>query len=99
MKGRRLFSQTSAKPGAFQWYKDRVVVPPAASIIIPEGIWEPLIAGLRENRVTAFEYRGIEGYKPRRAGPYQLLFDNGVWYHYGYAEERKAVRMFPFPDA
>jgi predicted DNA-binding transcriptional regulator YafY len=88
-----------AADGASQWYKDRIVVPPVASIIIPEGIWEPIITGLRENRVIAFEYCGIwdEGYKPRRVRPYQLLFDNGVWYLYGYAEERKAIRMFSLP--
>jgi hypothetical protein len=70
-----------------------------ASIIIPEGIWEPIITGLRENRVIAFEYCGIwdEGYKPRRVRPCQLLFDNGVWYRYGYAEERKTIRMFSLP--
>jgi predicted DNA-binding transcriptional regulator YafY len=85
--------------GASRWYRDRIVVPPVASTIIPEGIWEPIITGLRENRVIVFEYSGIrdEGYKPRRVRPYQLLFDNGVWYLYGYAEERKAVRMFSLP--
>jgi predicted DNA-binding transcriptional regulator YafY len=88
-----------AAEGASQWYRDRIVVPPVASIIIPVGVWEPVITGLRENRVITFEYSGIrdEGYKPRRVRPYQLLFDNGVWYLYGYAEERKAVRMFSLP--
>jgi predicted DNA-binding transcriptional regulator YafY len=57
------------------------------------------MTGLRENRVIAFEYSGVwdEGYKQRRVRPYQLLFDNGVWYLYGYAEEREAVRMFSLP--
>jgi predicted DNA-binding transcriptional regulator YafY len=88
-----------AADGSSQWYKDRIVVPPVASIIIPEGIWDPIITGLRENRVIAFEYSGIwdEGYKPRLVRPYQLLFDNGVWYLYGYAEERKAIRLFSLP--
>jgi predicted DNA-binding transcriptional regulator YafY len=88
-----------AAEGASQWYKDRIVVPPVASIIIPEGVWEPVISGLRENRVISFEYSGIwdDGYKPRRVRPYRLLFDTGVWYLYGYAEERKAVRMFSLP--
>jgi hypothetical protein len=49
----------AAADGASQWYKFRIVVPPAASIIIPEGIWEPVITGLRENRVIGFEYSGI----------------------------------------
>jgi predicted DNA-binding transcriptional regulator YafY len=88
-----------AADGASMWHKDRIVVPPAASGIVPEGVWEPLITGLRENRVIIFEYSGIwdEGYKPRRVRPYQLLFDSGVWYLYGYAEERKALRMFSLP--
>jgi predicted DNA-binding transcriptional regulator YafY len=88
-----------ATDGTSQWYKDRIVVSPAASIIIPPGIWDPIITGLKENRVIAFEYSGLwdEGYKPRRVRPYQLLFDNGVWYLYGYAEERKAIRMFSLP--
>ena len=61
-----------AADGASQWYKDRIVVPPVASIIIPEGIWEPIITGLRENRVLTFEYSGIwdEDYRPRRIRPY-----------------------------
>jgi predicted DNA-binding transcriptional regulator YafY len=82
--------------GASQWYKDRIVVPPVASIIIPDEIWELIIAALQKNQVIAFDYSGVwdEGYKPRRVRPYQLLFDNGVWYLYGYAEERKALRMF-----
>jgi predicted DNA-binding transcriptional regulator YafY len=86
-----------AADGVSQWYKGRIVVPPVALIIIPQGIWEPIITGIRENRVIAFEYSGIwdEGYKQRRVRPYQLLFDNGVWHLYGYAEERKAVvRIF-----
>jgi predicted DNA-binding transcriptional regulator YafY len=88
-----------AAEGASQWYTDRIVVPPVASIVIPEGIWEPIITGLRENRVITFEYSGMwdDDYKPRRVRPYQLLFDNGVWYLYGYSEERKAVRMFSLP--
>jgi len=27
--------------------------------------------------------------KKRRVYPYQLLFDSGVWYLYGFAEERQ----------
>jgi predicted DNA-binding transcriptional regulator YafY len=35
-----------------------------------------------------------ENYKPRRVRSYQLLFDTGVWYLYGFAEERKGIRIF-----
>jgi predicted DNA-binding transcriptional regulator YafY len=88
-----------AADSASQWYKDRIVVPPVASIIIPSGIWDPIVIGLKKNQVITFEYSGLwdEGYKPRRVRPYQLLFDNGVWYLYGYAEERKAIRLFSLP--
>jgi predicted DNA-binding transcriptional regulator YafY len=33
-------------------------------------------------------------YVPRRVRPYQLLFDTGIWYLYGFAEERKGIRIF-----
>jgi predicted DNA-binding transcriptional regulator YafY len=41
-------------------------------------------------------YQGFydEDYMPRRVRPYQLLFDAGIWHLYGYAEERKAPRVF-----
>jgi predicted DNA-binding transcriptional regulator YafY len=43
-----------------------------------------------------FEYQSTwtENFKPRCVRPYQLLFDNGVWYLYAYSEERSAIRMF-----
>jgi hypothetical protein len=46
--------------------------------------------------VLTFDYRGgwDREYKPRRTRPYQLLFDNGVWYLYAWAEERKDIRVF-----
>jgi predicted DNA-binding transcriptional regulator YafY len=51
---------------------------------------------MRENRLITFDYKGSwdERFKPRRVRPYQLLFDNGMWFLYGYAEERRAIRMF-----
>jgi predicted DNA-binding transcriptional regulator YafY len=33
----------------------------------------------------------------RRVRPYQLLFDTGVWYLYGFCEERKVIRIFSLP--
>jgi predicted DNA-binding transcriptional regulator YafY len=51
---------------------------------------------MRENRVLALEYKGAYDpqFKLRRVRPYQLLFDTGVWYLYGYCEERKGIRIF-----
>jgi predicted DNA-binding transcriptional regulator YafY len=82
--------------GASRWYEDRIVVPPVPSCIVPPAVWDTLIASLRENRIITFDYSGILHPKagPRRVRPYQLLFDNGVWYLYGYAEKRKAARIF-----
>jgi len=78
------------------WYESRIVVPQVPSSPIPLDVWEPLTTALRENRVLAFEYQGTydEDFKPRRVRPYQLLFDTGLWYLYGFAEERKGIRIF-----
>jgi predicted DNA-binding transcriptional regulator YafY len=78
------------------WYEDRIVVPPVAAAPVPAGVWDGITAGIRENRVVIFEYLGLndETCLPRRVRPYQLLFDNGLWFLYGYAEERKAPRLF-----
>lgn len=78
------------------WYETRVVAPPLASAPVLKEIWEPITTALRENRVLHFDYLGTwdEEYQPRQVRPYQLLFDQGLWYLYGYAEERKSVRMF-----
>jgi predicted DNA-binding transcriptional regulator YafY len=81
------------------WYEDRIVVPPVAAAPVPANVWDTITAGLRENRIITFEYLGLndEKYLPRRARPYQLLFDNGLWFLYAYAEERRAVRVFSLP--
>jgi predicted DNA-binding transcriptional regulator YafY len=85
-----------ARNGEPDWFENRIVVPQVASALIPPGVWDIIIAGLRENLILEFEYRGIwdKDYKKRRVRPYQLLFDTGVWYLYGYAEERKEIRLF-----
>jgi predicted DNA-binding transcriptional regulator YafY len=78
------------------WYEDRVIVPPVPSVPFPPEIWQTICEGLRKNQVLAFEYRAAwrDDYLPRRVQPWQLLFDNGSWYLYGYAEERRGARMF-----
>jgi predicted DNA-binding transcriptional regulator YafY len=77
-------------------YQNRIVVPPVAAAALDPAVWDVITAGLKENKIIAFHYRGIQDddFKPRRVRPYQLLFDNGVWSLYGYAEERKAMRLF-----
>jgi predicted DNA-binding transcriptional regulator YafY len=78
------------------WYEDRILVPPVPSVPILPDIWYTVTEGLRKNRILTFEYRSTwtSGYQARRVRPYQLLFDNGAWYLYGYAEERRGMRMF-----
>jgi predicted DNA-binding transcriptional regulator YafY len=78
------------------WYENRIIVPPVASVPVKPEIWEIIINAMRENRVITFEYKGVWDieYKTRLVRPYQLLFDNGAWFLYGYAEERAAIRLF-----
>jgi predicted DNA-binding transcriptional regulator YafY len=79
-----------------RWFENRIVVPPPASCPPPCDAWDAVIAGLRDNRVIAFDYRGTwdAAYRPRRARPYQLLFNMGLWQLYAWAEDRGAIRIF-----
>ena len=85
-----------ASDGNRSWLDNRIVVPKIASARINPDIWKIVVSGLKENRVIVFDYRGTwdEEYQKRRVRPYQLLFDNGVWYLYGFSEERNATRIF-----
>ena len=78
------------------WYEKRIIVPPVASAPVNNETWEIIIDAMKENRVITFEYKGVwdKIYRTRLVRPYQLLFDTGVWYIYGYAEERSAMRLF-----
>lgn len=78
------------------WYESRIVVPQVPTALIPPDVWGVITTALRGNRVLAFEYLGAADteYKPRRVQPWQLLFDAGVWYLYGYALERENIRVF-----
>ncbi|MDR0301111.1 MAG: WYL domain-containing protein [Treponema sp.] len=85
-----------ASDGNNDWLENRIAVPPIASAKVMPDIWEIIVNGLKENRIITFDYKGTwdEDYKKRRVHPYQLLFDSGVWYLYGFSEERKAARIF-----
>jgi predicted DNA-binding transcriptional regulator YafY len=78
------------------WYEKRIIVPPVPSAPVNPAVWDMIVAAMKENRVIAFEYKGYfdGGYKTRLVRPYQLLFDTGAWFLYGYAEERSAIRIF-----
>jgi len=78
------------------WLEDRIVVPRIASAKIDTAVWETVVVCLKGNCVITFDYKGTwdNECQKRRVRPYQLLFDSGVWYLYGFAEERKAIRIF-----
>jgi predicted DNA-binding transcriptional regulator YafY len=78
------------------WYENRIVVPPPACAPVDPAVWDTVIAGLKDSKVVTFDYRSAWDKETfgRRVRPYQLLFDAGVWYLYGFAEERKAIRIF-----
>jgi predicted DNA-binding transcriptional regulator YafY len=82
--------------GINDWLENRIAVPPIASAKVDSGIWKTVIAGLKENRILTFVYKGTwdKEHQKRKVRPYQLLFDSGVWYLYGFSEERKAMRLF-----
>jgi len=86
----------AASGGDRDWLENRIVVPKIASAKLDPLVWKTLVVSLKGNRVITFDYRGTwdAEYQRRRVRPYQLLFDSGVWYLYGFAEERKATRIF-----
>jgi predicted DNA-binding transcriptional regulator YafY len=91
-----LSSDDAADVKKAAWYEKRIIVPPVASAPVDAKTWETIIDAMKENRLVTFEYRGVwdKEYKTRLVRHYQLLFDTGVWYIYGYSEERSAMRFF-----
>ena len=85
-----------ASEGNSGWYENRIIIPQTPTAPVVPDMWNCIVTALKENRVLTFEYSGAndEDFKPRRVRPYQLLFDTGVWYLYGFAEERKDIRVF-----
>ena len=82
--------------GNKDWLENRILVPKIASVKVKPEVWNPIITALKKNRVINFQYISVwdNDYRSRRVKPYQLLFDSGMWYLYGYAEERKGTRIF-----
>jgi predicted DNA-binding transcriptional regulator YafY len=97
---RELLDSLTAPLGAegetLPWYEDRIIVPGIPAGEIPQDKWDDIIGALRENRIITFDYLGIQDkkFQSRKVHPYQLLFDNGLWHLYAYAEKRKAIRIF-----
>jgi len=82
--------------GNRDWLEDRINVPRKVTAKVDEKIWGNLISALKQNRVIIFNYLGTRDNEPRfrKIHPYQLLFDSGAWYLYGFSEERKNTRIF-----
>ena len=85
-----------AAEGNSVWYENRIVVPRVPSAPVSPDVWGTITTALKENRIITFEYQGAndKNYQFRHVRPYQLLFDNGLWYLYGFAEDRKGIRIF-----
>ena len=82
--------------GNSEWFENRIVVPQLPSSPIPQDIWDPITSALKENLILSFDYQGAydDDYISRRVRPYQLLFDNGLWYLFAYAEYKKETRIY-----
>ena len=91
-----LSADESASVQQAAWYENRIIVPPVAYAPVETGTWEIIVDAMKENRLLNFDYKGIwdTDYNNRLVRPYQLLFDTGVWYLYGFSEERGAIRLF-----
>ena len=78
---------------------NRIAVPPKPYTIIDEAVFTALYQAMIQNRTIEFDYRGVldSGKVHRRVRPYQLLFDDGRYFLFGYAEERQAERLFYIP--
>ena len=77
-----------------EWFKDRIIIPKAASARVETETWNNIVKGLRENRIITFQYLGTGEQAERRVRPYQLLFDSRSWYLFSYDEDREEMRMF-----
>ena len=74
----------------------RIAVPPVPKISVDENIWKEMLCALQNNLIVEFDYNGRWNTQTthRRVHPYQFLFDDGACFLFGYAEERKADRLF-----
>lgn len=75
----------------------RIAVPPVPRIVTKDkSVWNKILDSLQDNHIIEFDYNGRWNAETthRRIHPYQLLFDNGRCFIFGYSEERKDVRIF-----
>ena len=85
-------TQTACKSSLLK----RIAVPPAPHVTTDETIWQNVMDALQSNCILEFDYNGRWNPQTthRRVRPYQILMDEGTYYLFGYAEERKAERIF-----
>jgi len=82
--------------GNSDWLDKRILVPQAAAAKVDSIVWDNIISAVKQNHIINFYYLGTWDEEPqfRRVHPYQLIFDSGIWYLYGFSDERKATRLF-----
>ena len=77
-------------------FSKRIALPPVPKFIIDKKILAAIYDALRKNLIIEFDYEGRWNteYTHRRVRPYQLIFDDGKYFLYGFSEERNDVRIF-----
>ena len=75
---------------------NRIAIPPVSKSFYDKSIWSAIYDAMKTNQVIEFDYNGLwrKEQTHRRVHPYQLVMDDGQVYLLGYAEERKAERIF-----
>ena len=77
---------------------ERFAIAPRQKSIVDRNTWETAKKSLEENKIIEFDYKGKSDSEcqHRRVHPYQLVFDDGNIFIYGYSEERDDTRLFLF---
>jgi len=75
---------------------ERIAVAPAPQVKVDENVWKVVLESIKKNKVLTFDYNGRWNTKTthRTVRPYQILLDDGMYFLFGYAEERKSERLF-----
>jgi len=76
------------------WFKDRIILPKIASAALDTNTWDNIVNSMRENRVITFLYSSVDKQNLRQVRPYQLLFDQRVWFLFAHDEDRNEMRIF-----
>lgn len=68
------------------WFENRICISRRPQSKIDDDVWNGVITSLRQNRVLKFEYssNGEEETLSRKVQSWQLCFDDGRWYLYGF---------------